>query len=85
MGARLFVADGLTPPQSQAQTTQGDPCGSFQWPDLTREFLGAGTVVFDGRVKVLGPALAEDPMNAPITVYVTVWVTVKVKVWATLK
>lgn len=35
---------------------------------LFQALVGAGKVVFDGRVKVLGPALAEGPGNAPITV-----------------
>lgn len=48
---------------------QGDPFQSHQWPELKKEFLGAkARVVFDERVKVLGPAFAEDPMNVPITV-----------------
>jgi sulfur-oxidizing protein SoxY len=68
MSAGLLVTVGLVPSQAQAQTTEGDPYGSFQWPDLKREFLGAGTVVFDERVKVQGPTFAEDPMNVPITV-----------------
>lgn len=49
----------------------GDPLGSFQWPDLRQEFLGAGArVEFDPRVQVRGPAFAEDPMNVPISVAV---------------
>ena len=47
----------------------GDPFKSFQWPELKKEFLPAGArVQFDARVRVLGPAFAEDPMNVPITV-----------------
>ena len=47
----------------------GDPFKSFQWPELKKEFLPAGARVrFDARVRVLGPAFAEDPMNVPITV-----------------
>ena len=47
----------------------GDPFKSFQWVDLKKEFLGAkAQVQFDPRVKVQGPAFAEDPMNVPITV-----------------
>jgi sulfur-oxidizing protein SoxY len=47
----------------------GDPYKSFQWPELQREYLGAkARVQFDARVKVQGPAFAEDPMNVPITV-----------------
>lgn len=49
----------------------GDPFKSFQWVDLKKETLGAkARVQFDPRVKVLGPAFAEDPMNVPITVSV---------------
>ena len=51
-----------------AAQTDGDPFGSIQWPDLKREFLGTGMVVFDPRVQVQGPAFAEDPMNVPISV-----------------
>ena len=50
-----------TPP-ARAQT-DGDPFGSFQWPDLEREFLHGGKVEFDARVQVRGPAFAEDPMS----------------------
>jgi sulfur-oxidizing protein SoxY len=36
---------------------------------LKREYLGAkAKVQFDPRVKVQGPAFAEDPMNVPVTV-----------------
>lgn len=45
-----------------------DPFGSLGWADLQREYLGKGTVVFDDRVQVSGPAFAEDPMNVPISV-----------------
>ncbi|MDT7835757.1 quinoprotein dehydrogenase-associated SoxYZ-like carrier [Aquabacterium sp. OR-4] len=52
-----------------ADPFHGDPFKSHQWPELKKEFLGAkARVVFDERVKVLGPAFAEDPMNVPITV-----------------
>jgi len=56
--------------QADAASTGGDPFGSFQWPDLKREFLGATPVEFDARVQVLGPSFAEDPMNVPISVSV---------------
>ena len=52
-----------------AQGVDGDPFNSFQWPELKKEFLGAGARTrFDPRVKVLGPPFAEDAMNVPITV-----------------
>ncbi len=58
---------GLCAASASAQT-DGDPFGSMQWPELRREFLGNGKVVFDARVQVQGPAFAEDPMNVPISV-----------------
>ena len=51
-----------------ADPFEGDPFKSFLWPDLKREHLGRGPVVFDERVRVLLPAFAEDPMNVPVTV-----------------
>jgi sulfur-oxidizing protein SoxY len=54
-----------------ADPFEGDPFKSSQWPELRKEFLGAGARTrFDPRVRVLGPAFAEDPMNVPITVSV---------------
>lgn len=48
---------------------EGDPFKSHQWVPMRREFLGAGVrTVFSERVKVQGPAFAEDAMNVPITV-----------------
>ncbi|HZT56843.1 MAG TPA: quinoprotein dehydrogenase-associated SoxYZ-like carrier, partial [Burkholderiaceae bacterium] len=63
----IAVAASLAGATARAQT-DGDPFGSFQWPDLKREFLHGGPVRFDPRVQVRGPAFAEDPMNVPITV-----------------
>ena len=48
---------------------EGDPFKSHQWVELKKEFLGPkAKVQFDDRVKVQGPAFAEDPMNVPVTV-----------------
>mgnify|MGYP000505832539 CR=1 FL=1 len=48
-----------------ADPYDGDPFRSFQWPELKKEFLGAGArTVFDARVKVMGPAFAEDAAQA---------------------
>lgn len=52
-----------------ADDYEGDPYKSMPWVDMKREFLGTqARVVFDDRVKVSGPAFAEDPMNVPITI-----------------
>ncbi len=60
------VAHAATP----VDEFEGDPYQSHPWPDMRREFLGAGEVVWDARVQVSGPAFAEDPMNVPVSVTV---------------
>lgn len=49
----------------------GDPFASGVWPDLAREHFGDAAIVFDDRVKVTAPALAENPMSVPVTVDAT--------------
>ena len=48
-----------------------DPLDSPRWGDMQKEFFDAQPVVFDARIKVSGPAVAEDPLNVPITVDAT--------------
>jgi sulfur-oxidizing protein SoxY len=65
------VLAGLAAPLGVlAQDAPGrkDPLESMQWPDIRREYLGNAPVVFDDRVKVSGPAFAEDPMAVPVSV-----------------
>lgn len=45
-----------------------DPLESPRWGDMRKEFFDAQPVVFDARIKVSGPAVAEDPLNVPIAV-----------------
>jgi len=54
----------LAAPPASAQGK--DPLGSPQWPAIWRDVLGGEAVVFDSRVKVSGPAFAEDAMHVPI-------------------
>ena len=69
LGASLGLVAAPVLAARPADAFEGDPFQSFQWPELKKEFLGArARVQFDPRVKVLGPAFAEDPMNVPITV-----------------
>ena len=60
----------LAGPVQAADEFEGDPYQSHPWPDMRREFLGAGEVVWDNRVQVSGPTFAEDPMNVPVSVAV---------------
>lgn len=75
-GASAALAAALGWPASAgaqpagADAFGGDPYRSHPWLDMRREFLGNGRTVFDERVRVQGPAFAEDPMNVPISVRV---------------
>lgn len=59
----LSLASGLAP-----ATGRTDPYASGVWPDLAREHFGDEPIVFDERVRVEAPALAENPMSVPVTV-----------------
>jgi sulfur-oxidizing protein SoxY len=58
----------LSPAWAVADVYEGDPHKSLAWPEIKRDFLQGGKVVFDDRVVVQGPGFAEDPMNVPIAV-----------------
>ncbi|WP_354685065.1 quinoprotein dehydrogenase-associated SoxYZ-like carrier [Cupriavidus necator] len=51
---------------TDAAIAHGDPLQSPQWAWIHKELLQMAPVVFDSRVKVTGPAFAEDPMRVPI-------------------
>ena len=53
---------------ANASAEPADPLGSPSWPDVRRKLIGEDRVVFDPRVTVLAPAVAEDSMNVPVTV-----------------
>jgi sulfur-oxidizing protein SoxY len=64
----LLLAVPLASAADRETALERDPFGSLQWPELRREFFGTQPVEFDPRVRVVGPAFAEDPMNVPVTV-----------------
>ena len=68
--AALGLSPWLLANALAADPFEGDPYQSHPWVDMRREYLGGEPVVFDERVKVSGPAFAEDPMNVPISVSV---------------
>ncbi|NMG45836.1 quinoprotein dehydrogenase-associated SoxYZ-like carrier [Aromatoleum toluvorans] len=45
-----------------------DPLDSARWGDMAKTFFAGRTVVFDARVKVVAPAIAEDSLNVPVSV-----------------
>lgn len=63
----LFV---LLVPQGMAATPVADPLDSARWGDMRKLFFPDQNVVFDPRVQVTAPAVAEDPMNVPVKVAV---------------
>lgn len=46
--------------------TNVDPANSPLWPTIHQEVFGAAQATFDSRIKITGPAFAEDPMQVPI-------------------
>jgi sulfur-oxidizing protein SoxY len=68
---QLIAASCLALPVcAQTDPLAGDPYRSYPWIDMRQLYLENAKVIFDERVKVLGPAFAEDPMNVPISVRV---------------
>lgn len=60
---------GALPAGAQAPAVNAaDPYQSFAWPDLHKLYLGGEPYVFDARVRVNGPAFADDPLNVPISI-----------------
>ncbi|MDX9887109.1 quinoprotein dehydrogenase-associated SoxYZ-like carrier [Thauera sp.] len=66
--APAATADGA---QSPADELSRDPLDSPRWADMKKAFFDGQEVVFDARVKLTGPTVAEDPLNVPITVDAT--------------
>jgi sulfur-oxidizing protein SoxY len=70
MRRRSLILGLLAAPCAWADDFDGDPFQSGVWIDMRREYLGGAKVTYDPRVRVEGPAFAEDPMNVPIAVRV---------------
>lgn len=54
-------------PAAQSHSS-ADPLDSPRWEDMRKLFFGDAPVVFDERVRVSAPQIAEDSMNVPITI-----------------
>lgn len=53
-------------PWPTAADANADPAGSPLWPTVRQEALGTAPATFDTRIRITGPAFAEDPMQVPI-------------------
>lgn len=75
--AALLAATVLAVPAGRAAERAVDPLGSPRWEDMARSLLAGEAYVFDSRVKVEAPDLAENPMLVPVTVDATALPDVK--------
>jgi sulfur-oxidizing protein SoxY len=51
-----------------AAAGERDPLASARWGDMRKTFFREAKVVFDQRVRVSAPAIAENPLNVPVRV-----------------
>jgi len=70
-GAGAATTPASTAAPAPVADPLADPLDSPRWGDMQKDIFDAQPVVFDARVKVSGPAVAEDPLNVPITVDAT--------------
>ncbi|MDA0236708.1 MAG: quinoprotein dehydrogenase-associated SoxYZ-like carrier [Proteobacteria bacterium] len=62
------VPASSAPAPASTTGAQTDPLDSPRWEDMRKSFFADATVVFDERVKVGAPAVAEDSLNVPVSV-----------------
>lgn len=67
--AAIALAALMSPVDAASLQETGDPLASARWEDMRRQFFPPeARVLFDPRVKVTAPPLAENPMQVPIAV-----------------
>lgn len=69
--AAIALAALMSPADAAALNDKGDPLESARWADMQKMLLGSGPVLFDPRVKVIAPSMAENPLQVPVTVDAT--------------
>ena len=69
--AAIALAALMPPGDAAALQESGDPLASARWGEMQKAFLAGAPVLFDPRVKVVAPAMAENPMQVPVTVDAT--------------
>jgi sulfur-oxidizing protein SoxY len=66
--AAIALAALMPAADAAALRERGDPLASARWEDMRKTLLGGAPVLFDARVKVIAPALAENPMQVPVNI-----------------
>lgn len=61
------IAASLTAPVFAVDKQSPDPLDSPQWGVMHKLYLNSEPVVFDDRVKIFAPEVAEDSMNVPVS------------------
>lgn len=69
--AAIALAALMSPADAAALQESGDPLASARWGDMQKSVLHGAPMVFDPRVKVIAPSIAENPMQVPVTVDAT--------------
>ena len=69
--AAIALAALMSPADAAALQESGDPLASARWGDMQKSVLQGAPMLFDPRVKVIAPSIAENPMQVPVTVDAT--------------
>lgn len=69
--AALALAALMPPAEAAALSETGDPLASARWGEMEKSFLAGAPVLFDPRVLVIAPSMAENPLQVPVTVDAT--------------
>ena len=63
----LWMIAAATALAAAGAESESDPLDSPRWGDMKKQFFAGQPVVFDPRVTLTAPAVAEDSLNVPIT------------------
>lgn len=66
--AALALAALMPPAKAASLSETGDPLASARWGEMEKSFLAGAPVLFDPRVQVIAPSMAENPLQVPVTV-----------------
>lgn len=69
--AAVALAALMPAGDAAAWQESGDPLASARWEEMRRDILDGAPVLFDPRLKVVAPSIAENPMQVPVTVDAT--------------